>query len=66
MKNEMFTELFDSAHAAREHAQGKRNLRTTTLSRPPNPVAGRGVTEGRTSHATSARSSRQRSRKNDS
>jgi putative transcriptional regulator len=43
MKNEMFTELLGSAHEALEHAQGKRNLRTTTLPLPPKPLNGRAV-----------------------
>ena len=64
MKNEMFTELFDSAHAAREHAQGKRRLRTTTLPIPPKALRRRDATT--TARVTRARSSRQESRKIDS
>jgi putative transcriptional regulator len=55
MKNEMFTELLGSAHGALEHAQGKRNLRTTTLPPPPKPLNGRAVKRLRaTLHASQA------------
>ena len=55
MKNEMFTELLGSAHEALEHAQGKRNLRTTTLPLPPKPLNGRAVKRLRaTLHASQA------------
>lgn len=43
MKNEMFAELLGSANEALEHAQGKRNLRTTTLPLPPRSLNGRAV-----------------------
>ncbi len=43
MKNETFAELLASADEALEHAQGKRNLRTTTLPLPPQPLNGRAV-----------------------
>lgn len=43
MKNDMFAELLGSANEALEHAQGKRNLRTTTLPLPPRPLNGRAV-----------------------
>jgi putative transcriptional regulator len=55
MKTEMFTELLGSAHEALEHAQGKRSLRTTTLSPPPKPLNGRAVKRVRASlHASQA------------
>jgi putative transcriptional regulator len=55
MKNEMFTELLGSAHEALEHAQGKRNLRTTTLPLPPKPLNGHAVKRLRaTLHASQA------------
>jgi putative transcriptional regulator len=43
MKDEPFTELLASANEALEHAQGKRNLRTTRLPLPPQPLNGRAV-----------------------
>jgi hypothetical protein len=64
MKNEMFAELLDSAHEAVEHAQGKRKLRTMTLSIPPKPLRRRDATT--TPRITHARPSRPRSRKIDS
>ena len=55
MKNEIFTELLGSAHEAREHAQGKRSLRTTTLPLPPKPLNGRAVKRVRAAlHASQA------------
>ena len=55
MKDETFTELLGSAHEALEHAQGKRNLRTTTLPLPPKPLNGRAVKRVRASlHASQA------------
>jgi putative transcriptional regulator len=43
MKQEMFAELLDSVKEARDHAQGKRSLRTTTLPPPLGPLDGRAV-----------------------
>lgn len=43
MKNETFAELVGSMKEALEHAQGKRDLRTTTLPLPPSPLNGRAV-----------------------
>jgi putative transcriptional regulator len=43
MKDKTFSELLTSANQALEHAQGKRNLRTTTLPLPPQPLNGRAV-----------------------
>ena len=63
MKNEMFAELLDSAYEAVERAQGKRKLRTMTLSIQPKQLRRRDATTPRVTHA---RSSRQRSRKIDS
>ena len=60
MKNEIFAELLDSAHEMVEHAQGKRKLRTMTLSIPPKPLRRRDAAS--TARVTPARSSRQRSR----
>jgi putative transcriptional regulator len=55
MKDETFTELLTSANEALEHAQGKRNLRTTTLPRPPKSLNGRAVKRVRASlHASQA------------
>ncbi len=55
MKKEVFTELLGSAHEALEHAQGKRSLRTTTLTAPPKPLNGRAVKRVRASlHASQA------------
>ena len=39
MKREMFAELLASATQALEHAQGKRDLRTTVLPPQPAPVS---------------------------
>ena len=61
MKNEMFAELLDSAHEAVEHAQGKRKLRTMTLSIQPQQLKRRDATT--TARVTLARSSGHRSRK---
>jgi putative transcriptional regulator len=38
MKDELFAELMQSAREALEHAQGKRELRTTVLPDPPKPM----------------------------
>ena len=38
MKAELFQQLLKSAEEALEHAQGRRNLRTTTLPAPPRPM----------------------------
>jgi hypothetical protein len=38
MKKETFGELLGSMKEALEHAEGKRNLRTTTLPLPPAPL----------------------------
>ncbi len=55
MKSEMFAEVLGSAHEALEHAQGKRSLRTTTLTAPPKPLNGRAVKRVRASlHASQA------------
>jgi putative transcriptional regulator len=55
MKNETFTELLASANQALEHVQGKRNLRTTRLPRPPRPLNGRAVKRVRAAlHASQA------------
>ena len=55
MKDETFTELLASANEALEHAQGKRNLRTTTLPLPPKALNGRAVKRVRASlHASQA------------
>lgn len=55
MKNETFTELLASANEALDHAQGKRNLRTTTLPLPPQPLNGRAVKRVRAAlHASQA------------
>lgn len=40
MKAEVFAELLESAKEALEHAQGKRDLRTTELPPPPRPMQG--------------------------
>ena len=39
MKDELFAELMESADEALDHAQGKRELRTTVLPLPPEPMA---------------------------
>jgi putative transcriptional regulator len=55
MKDETFTELLTSANEALEHAQGKRDLRTTTLPLPPKALNGRAVKRVRASlHASQA------------
>src|SRR6267378_3433927 len=55
MKDETFTELLASANEALDHAQGKRNLRTTTLPLPPQPLNGRAVKRVRAAlHASQA------------
>jgi putative transcriptional regulator len=55
MKDETFTELLGSANEALKHAQGKRNLRTTTLPLPPQSLNGRAVKRVRASlHASQA------------
>jgi putative transcriptional regulator len=55
MKDETFTELLASANEALEHAQRKRNLRTTTLPLPPKALNGRAVKRVRASlHASQA------------
>jgi putative transcriptional regulator len=55
MKNETFTELLAAANEALDHAQGKRNLRTTALPRPPKPLNGRAVKRLRAAlHASQA------------
>lgn len=43
MKADTFAELMSSMNEALEHAQGKRNLRTTTLPAPPAPLTGPAV-----------------------
>lgn len=40
MKADVFAELLESAREALEHAQGKRDLRTTELPPPPRPMDG--------------------------
>ena len=40
MKADVFAELLESANEALEHAQGKRDLRTTELPPPPRPMQG--------------------------
>ena len=55
MKDDTFSELLTSANEALEHAQGKRNLRTTTLPRPPKSLNGRAVKRVRAAlHASQA------------
>jgi putative transcriptional regulator len=49
MKAETFTELLGSMNEALEHTRGKRDLRTTTLPRPPAPFDGRAVKRVRAS-----------------
>jgi putative transcriptional regulator len=43
MDQKVFGELLESANQALEHAQGKRELRTTELPPPPRPVDGGGI-----------------------
>lgn len=55
MKKATFEELLTSMNEALEHAEGKRNLRTTTLPLPPAPLSGRAVKNVRaTLHASQA------------
>ena len=55
MKKETFGELLGSMKEALEHAEGKRNLRTTTLPLPPAPLNGRAVKRVRAAlHASQA------------
>jgi putative transcriptional regulator len=55
MKDETFSELLASANEALDHAKGKRNLRTTTLPLPPQPLNGRAVKRVRAAlHASQA------------
>ena len=48
MEQKVFAELLESANEALEHAQGKRELRTTELPTPPKPVDGGGIRRLRT------------------
>lgn len=48
MKEELFAELMESAQEALDHARGKRELRTTVLPEPPEPMAAAEVKELRT------------------
>ncbi len=43
MDQKVFAELLESANEALEHAQGKRELRTTELPPPPRPVDSGGI-----------------------
>ncbi|MGE5362007.1 MAG: helix-turn-helix domain-containing protein [Bacteroidales bacterium] len=43
MKRETFEELLASAEEARDHAAGKRNLKTTTVPLPPRAMTAGGV-----------------------
>jgi putative transcriptional regulator len=55
MKTETFSELLGSMEEALEHAEGKRNLRTTTMPLPPPPLDGRAVKRARAAlHASQA------------
>jgi putative transcriptional regulator len=55
MKTETFGELLGSMKEALEHAEGKRNLRTTTIPLPPAPLDGRAVKRARAAlHASQA------------
>ena len=55
MKKETFGELLGSMKEALEHAEGKQNLRTTTLPLPPAPLSGRAVKRVRAAlHASQA------------
>jgi len=47
MKSELFAELLASANEALEHAQGKRNLKSTTLARIADPMDAEEVREVR-------------------
>ncbi len=48
MDQKIFAELLESANEALEHAEGKRELRTTELPPPPKPVDGSGIKRLRT------------------
>jgi putative transcriptional regulator len=39
MKDELFAELMEAAEEALDHARGKRELRTTRLPEPPEPMS---------------------------
>ena len=55
MKTETFAELLGSMKEALEHAEGKRNLKTTTMPLPPAPLDGRAVKRARAAlHASQA------------
>lgn len=55
MKDDTFGELLGSMKEALEHAEGKRDLRTTALPLPPAPLNGRAVKRVRASlHASQA------------
>ena len=55
MKTETFGELLGSMKEALEQADGKRNLRTTTMPLPPPPLDGRAVKRARAAlHASQA------------
>jgi putative transcriptional regulator len=55
MKKETFGELLGSMKETLEHAEGKRNLRTTTVPLPPAPLNGRAVKRVRAAlHASQA------------
>src|SRR5688572_22361331 len=55
MKEDLFAELVRSANEALEHAQGKRELRTTVLPDPPEPMAAGEIRKLRaTFHASQA------------
>src|SRR5512132_3903051 len=55
MKTETFGELLGSMKEALEHAEGKRNLRTTTMPLPPEPLDSRAVKRARAGlHASQA------------
>jgi len=55
MKTETFDELLGSMKEALEHAEGKRNLKTTTMPIPPAPLDGRAVKRARAAlHASQA------------
>ena len=55
MRKDTFEDILGSMKEALEHAEGKRNLRTTTLPLPPTPLNGRAVKRVRTAlHASQA------------
>lgn len=55
MKEDLFAELLQSAKEALEHAQGKRELRTTVLPAPPAPMGAGEIRKLRaTLHASQA------------